>query len=56
MMFEPDPYDDDVSAAELDEMNDEFTFDCHMDRNGYCGLAGTEECDFDCPYRNVKRN
>jgi hypothetical protein len=31
-------------------------FDCHMDRNGFCGKAGSEECDFECPYRDVKKN
>lgn len=37
------PYDDD-----FDEPDDEF--DCHRGRDGSCGLAGTEECEFDCPY------
>ena len=35
---------------------EEALMDCHMDRNGICGKAGSEECDFECPYRNVKRN
>lgn len=34
----------------------EFEFDCGMDRRGNCGKAGSEECDWECPYRNVKRN
>ncbi len=25
-------------------------FDCAMDRTGACGKAGSEECDFECPY------
>jgi len=48
-------YDDD-DFEECDEfMEDEF-FDCHMDRHGNCGKAGSEECDFECPYRNMKQN
>jgi len=31
-------------------------FDCGMGRDGLCGKAGSEECDFECPYRNVKGN
>ena len=30
------------------------TFDCHMDRDGYCGKAGSEECEFECPYRDLE--
>lgn len=36
--------------AELDERDDEFEFDCGMDRNGVCGKAGSEECEFECPF------
>lgn len=44
---EPDyPYD------EEDNEPDEFEFDCHMDASGYCGKAGSEECDFECPNRD----
>lgn len=28
----------------------ESEFDCHMDRHGGCGKAGSEECEFECPY------
>jgi len=41
------------------EEEDEFdSFDCHMtlDRRGKplgCGKAGSEECDFECPYRRM---
>lgn len=38
---------------EADEQ--EFEFDCHMDKDGYCGMAGSEDCEFECPYRNWKR-
>ena len=39
-----------------DDLDLELDFDCHMDRNGFCGKAGSEECDFECPYRDLKRN
>lgn len=28
------------------------TFLDGKDRHGDCGKAGTEECDFECPYRD----
>lgn len=43
-----DNIDDDDDDFGLDDDDDEF-FDCHMDRNGQCGKAGSEECDFECP-------
>ena len=47
----PEPEDD----WEEDDEEDEFeSFDCHMDRNGYCGAAGSEECEFECPYNRLK--
>jgi hypothetical protein len=49
MGFVPDD-DDDFDYEE------EWEFDCHMDRNGICGMAGSEDCDFECPNRNVKKN
>jgi len=45
--FEPD---DDFDDEETDEY-----LDCHMDREGLCGKAGSEECEFDCPYRAEQR-
>jgi len=43
-----DYYDD-------EEEEDEFeSFDCAMDRNGYCGKAGSEECEFECPFNRLK--
>jgi hypothetical protein len=44
-----DDFDDDP-----EEWNDEEAwgddFDCGMDRYGNCGKAGSEECDWECPY------
>lgn len=38
----------DCDDPEWEEDEDEF-FDCHMDRSGQCGMAGSEECEFECP-------
>jgi hypothetical protein len=46
--------DEDLEDYELDEEEDEFeSFDCHLGRDGICGKAGSEECDFECPYRRT---
>lgn len=48
MPYDPDDnYFDDESGIE-DWDDDEF-FDCAMTRDGQCGKAGSEECDFECP-------
>lgn len=53
------PWEDwsDFADADLtsgyDDWDDgaDFDFDdCGMDGNGYCSKAGSEECDWDCPY------
>ena len=47
-----------ILACRCDDLGDGYeeeedhAFDCHMDRNGNCGKAGSEECEFECPYRN----
>jgi hypothetical protein len=47
-----DHYDQDKRDDELDEYDE---FDCHMSADGQCGAAGSEECDFECPYmRDVR--
>lgn len=28
-------------------------FDCYMIPDGYCMAAGSEYCDFECPYRDM---
>jgi hypothetical protein len=30
--------------------------DCHLDRHGNCGKAGSEECEFECPYNGLVKN
>jgi len=48
---------DDLDDPDIEDMlDDERLFDCGMDRQGNCGKAGSEECEFECPYRNAKRN
>lgn len=34
------------------EVGEDFEADCHLDwRDGLCGAAGSEWCDFECPFR-----
>jgi hypothetical protein len=52
----PDETEVDVLDTWLDDDDQEWEFDCHMTvdqagRANGCELAGTEECEFDCPYR-----
>lgn len=42
--YGPDDYEDDEMAEA--EMN------CSMMADGQCGLAGSEYCDFECPFRH----
>lgn len=45
---------DDFDGAELDGTEDEAELDdlsCQMGPDGFCGAAGSEWCEFDCPYR-----
>lgn len=52
----PDDDDRDYYDSLPDDDGSEFEFDCAMDARGNCGKAGSEECDWECPYRNAKRN
>lgn len=45
-----------INCAGLDDNPDdgpelEDMFDCGMMPDGTCLLAGTEDCDWECPYR-----
>lgn len=51
---ELDDYGDDPDHWTNDDAVIEF--DCGMDRHGNCGKAGSEECDLECPFRDLKRN
>lgn len=46
-------YDAQHSFEDNDDYEpDEYeAFDCHMGRDGLCGAAGSEDCEFECPYR-----
>lgn len=49
---EADRYDDCDDQIEDEYELDEYeAFDCHMGRSGHCGAAGSEDCEFECPYR-----
>lgn len=39
-----------IGCPECDERALE-NFDCGMGADGQCGHAGSEDCDFECPYR-----
>jgi len=43
--FDEDEFDDDEIMP----------FECGLSPRGGCGLAGTEECEFECPYRLTER-
>ena len=42
-------YDDDGGPND-DECIDHFLDECGHDGSGGCSLAGTEYCDWDCPF------
>ncbi|HVB59133.1 MAG TPA: hypothetical protein VNE63_22220 [Candidatus Acidoferrales bacterium] len=46
-----DPFEDfdDAEDSDLDLDEDEYV-DCAMDCCGLCGKAGSEECEFECPF------
>lgn len=50
--YDPDDFADELDGPEPGE-------ECGRWRNGrldrYCTKAGTEECDFECPYRDRRR-
>lgn len=45
-----DDFDDladfDAEALEADQLND-----CSIGPDGFCGQAGSEYCEFECPFR-----
>lgn len=49
--FTDDEYDDDEYDDGTEDWEPEF--DCGMDRSGGCGKAGSEECEFECPYNET---
>lgn len=49
----PDFYETDDEWEGVENGGDELEFDCGMDSRGWCRKAGSEECDFECPYRDL---
>lgn len=48
-----DNYDDDDDLRFDDEdAIEELLSECGQTPDGYCTLAGTEHCDFECPFRD----
>lgn len=46
-------FDEENEIDDFDDDDDgELPFDCHMGPDGLCGAAGSEDCDFECPYRS----
>lgn len=45
-MSDPHYYDD----YDCDELEDEFEFDCGLGPDGQCSMAGSEDCDWECPH------
>ena len=52
--MERHPDDFETEDGDIDFEEDDY-FDCAMDRRGSCGKAGSEECEFECPYRAEQR-
>lgn len=53
---EPDKLDDDEydgGSDDTDELDalEEAMQECAADGQGNCGKAGSEECEFECPFR-----
>lgn len=48
MYSDRDLYEYDPEEEEIED-DDEY-LDCAMDRRGNCGKAGSEECEFECPF------
>jgi hypothetical protein len=52
----PEPAVSDAELRDLagDDFEDEFeeaVMNCHKYADGTCGAAGSEYCEFDCPFR-----
>lgn len=51
-MNQPGYWDDDEPLDEEEEFLAEAEANCHMHADGQCGAAGSEYCDFECPFRD----
>lgn len=48
-------YDDFDGQPDAHE-DDEWPFDCGIGRDGQCSMAGSEDCDFECPLKTSMRS
>lgn len=46
-----DDYEDEMSPEEQEALEDELM--CSMTPDGGCMAAGSEYCEFECPYRRL---
>ena len=44
---------EETDSDETEDLDDEEDFDCYMTASGQCGAAGSEWCDFECPFRDT---
>lgn len=54
--MEPEPWDDDMAFDDRDddeEAEDEAELNCGELPEGGCSLAGTEWCDWSCPFSDA---
>ena len=53
-MDEPwEPWMDEVDdGGEFEDGDEDDMMSCHLGLDGYCGAAGSEYCDFECPFRD----
>jgi uncharacterized protein YggL (DUF469 family) len=45
-------WDDEGEGFNDGDAVDELMDECGQDRNGHCSMAGTEYCDWECPFSN----
>jgi hypothetical protein len=45
-----DPSDDEDNGPTDEDAMDSLLDECGQTREGYCTLAGTEHCDWECPF------
>ena len=51
-------YDDEDRFGHMDDEygeGDDKYFDCHLGPDGKCAMAGSEDCDWDCPHSHGPR-
>lgn len=46
-----DPGDWEDATDEEEDLFEVAVMNCSMGPDGYCGQAGSEYCEFDCPFR-----